>query len=208
MPTETELSQALTTLEEYVNKVGNDIFERDLDVMSAVIDGQEVSLRGHICETEDYFYRIGGHERLESAVVGFHYSIIDNIAVEIPEEHAVEVLDTAGIEIKEGDQQRIAAQYLYQSIEVSKARNLIRHLRLEKPEADTRLTISEDEHGYPTGFIVERMIFPYEDDFGIREFYDSVISVVEVGKVLSEVPSLHLSLRLKEDPRNTRLTIE
>lgn len=209
VPTETEVSDALGTLEEFVEKIGDNVVERNLNVLNATIDSEEIALTGHICRDNNHFYYVGGHQELDGAIVAFHYSLIDNIAAEIPEEHATGILGTAGIEAGENDPRTIAAQYLFQSIDVSQARNLISHLRIEKSEADTQLTISENEFGYPTGFSVERMIFPYEDNFDIREFYDGVIPVVETGKKLSEVMGIHISLHLnEEDPRNTRLTIE
>lgn len=209
MPTETEVSDALVTLERFVEKIGDNIVESNLSVLHATINGEEITLTGHICRNDNHFYYVGGHEELDGAIVAFHYSIIQNIAAEIPEEHATGVLGTAGIEAGENDPRMLAAQYLFQSIDVSQARNLISRLRIEKSEADTQLTISENEGGYPTEFTVERLIFPYEDDFDIREFYDAVISVVETGKKLSEVLKIYLSIHLnEEDPRNTRLTIE
>lgn len=209
VPTETELSDALVTLEEFVEKIGDNIVERNLSVLNATINGKDITLTGHICRDDNHFYYIGGHEELDGAIVAFHYSLIENIAAEIPEEHAIEVLGTAGIEAGENDPRLIAAQYLFQSIDISQARDLISHLRIEKSEADTQLTISENEIGYPIEFAVERMIFPYEDDFNIRDFYDGVIPVVETGKKLSEVLRIQISLHLsEEDPRNTRLTIE
>jgi len=209
VPTETEISDALVTFEEFVEKIGDNIVERNLSVLTATSNSEEITLTGHICRGDNHYYYIGAHEELDGAVVAFHYSLIDNIAADIPEEHATRVLGTAGIEAGENDPQTIAAQYLFQSIDVSQARNLISRLRIEKSEADTKLIISENEVGYPTGFTVQRMIFPYEDDFDIREFYDGVLPAVETGKKLSEVLRMHMSLYLdEEDPRNTRLTIE
>jgi hypothetical protein len=209
VPTETEVSDALDTLEEFAEKIGDNIVERNTSVLNVTLHGEEITLRGHICRDDNHYYYIGLHEQLDGGLITFHYPLIDNIATEIPEEHATAVLDTAGIEPEENDSRVIAAQYLFQSIDVSQARNLISRLRVEKSEVDTRLTISENEVGYPTGFAVERMIFPYEDDFTIREFYDGVMAVLETGKKLSEVLGIHISLDLnEEDPRNTRLTIE
>jgi hypothetical protein len=209
VPTETEVSDALVTLEEFVEKTGDNIVDRNVSVLTVTINDEEIILRGHICTDDNHFYYIGAHEELDGAIVAFHYSLIKNIAAEIPEEHATGVLGTAGIEAGEDDPRMIAAQYLYQNIDVSQARNLISQLRIEKSEADTRLTISENERRYPIGFSVERMIFPYEDDFNIRDFYDGVLPVVETGKKLSEVLGIHISLHIdEEDPRNTRLAIE
>jgi len=209
VPTETEVSDALVTLGEFVEKIGNNIVERNLSVLKATIKGEEITLTGHICRDNNHFYYVGVHEEFDGAIVAFHYSLIDNIAEEIPEEHATGVLGTAGIEAGENDPRIIASQYLLQSIDVSQASNLISRLRIEKSETDTQLNISENEFGYPTGFSVERMIFPYEDDFDIRKFYDGVSPVVETGKKLSEVLKIYISLHIdEEDPRNTRLTIE
>lgn len=208
MPTETEVSDALVTLGEFVEKIGDRVVERDLSVLNATVDGEEITLRGHLCGDDRHFYYVGGHKSLDGAIIAFHYSLMENIAADIPEQHATGVLNTAGIEAGENDPRMIAAQYLFQSIELTQARNLISRLRIKKSEAGTQLTISENDAGYPTGFTVERMIFPYEHDFDIQEFYDSVIPVVETGKKLSEVLKIHISLHLNDDPRNTRLTIE
>lgn len=208
VPTETELSDALDTLEEFVEKIGDNIVESNTEVLNTRIGDEKIILTGHVCRTDNHFYYVGGHEKLSGATVAFHYSIINNIATEIPKEHAIEVLNSAGIESQETDPRREAAQYLFGSIDVSQTRNLIDHLRIEKSEADTHLTFTEME-GHPTGFSVQRMIFPYQDDFDLKEFYQAALAVVETGKKLSVVLRTHISLQINEtDPRNTRIIIE
>lgn len=209
MPSEAEVSEVLDQLAEYVQQLGDEVVEREIEVLTAEFGGEEITLTGHICVDDDLAYYIGAHPNLSGVFITFSYSLIDSIAVEIPEEHAIGVLNSADLTVEDGDPRPVAAQYLYQSNNAARAQDLARRLRIEKGEVETKLSIALNNYGYPESYNVEIMIFPYEEGFSIKEFYDAVTSVMETGRKMSEVVNAHISLSIsEEDPRNTRVNIQ
>lgn len=183
MPSREAFEVALAELGEYVEAIGHGVVEeRREGVLTAESVGEERPLVGHRCESSDgSTYVVAGHPDLRFFVVGYVLSIRHNLADEMDERVAREVLEARDVD--EGDAPELrAVDVLLAEIpaeEVDAATSYF-YLLLSTPAADVDLHFTDE--GLFDFYYVHRQVHPYESDFGLQDFYEAVAAVETVGE--------------------------
>ncbi len=183
MPSREAFEVALAELGEYVEAIGHRVVEeRREGVLTAESVGEERALVGHRCESSGgSAYVVAGHPDLRFFVVGYVLSIRHNLADEMDERVAREVLEARNVD--EGDAPELrAVDVLLAEIpagEVDAATSYF-YLLLSTPAADIDLHFTDE--GLFDFYYVHRQVHPYESDFGLQDFYEAVAAVETVGE--------------------------
>lgn len=139
-------------------------------------------------------YMLHGHVDREFVRVTFMFDIVSEIASVLSREQALNLIDTDEIEPPEEDEsdeetvagyKLDAADEFLASIETDHMRQFSYYLneKLTSPEVSFKtFTAGMDQDGnHIQGYTVSKKIFPYQDDFTLRVFNDSVQAVINIG---------------------------
>lgn len=207
MPSPEKFDQTLETLAEYVEDVGDDIAERNVpNVLDATIGGTDYSLTGHRCTRGDSRYVVAGHPELRLVTVVYFLSIINNLAADLDNEVAESIVDE---EYEDEDElRREAAEILLDRVprEEMDAFRSYCYLFISASTHETSFFSNED--GSLLLFGVGDDIFPYEESFGISDFYDAVRTTVSTGERGNRLVSRSVFIEVDEEsPEETEVTL-
>jgi len=207
MTSKYDFSSKLDQIATYVKDIGDVIEEYDVDdLFTITFNNDEYSVRGHRCDSGDNIYLVFGHPEIRPMAVVYFLSVTQNTGARIETDTAESILDDlpdSDHELKE-----TAAERLLDDVDSAEMDALINYtyMFIAGPTHDTQIYTNDE--GSLTGFNVSKMIFPYEDDFGIREFSDSVKTVIGAGERGSRLLSRSIFVSHdQEDPSNTELEI-
>lgn len=183
MPSREAFEVALAELGEYVEAIGHGVVEeRREGVLTAESVGGERALVGHRCESSGgSTYVVAGHPDLRFFVVGYVLSIRHNLADEMDERVAREVLEAKDVEVVDSPELPAIDTLLAEipTEEVDAATSYF-YLLLSTPAANVDFHFTDE--GLFDFYYVHRQVHPYESDFGLQDFYEAVAAVETVGE--------------------------
>lgn len=210
MPSEEEVTSVLESLAQFVVDIGDEVLHQDLErVLSGTLNKEvgELELRGHICNSNRVTYYIGAHQDFRGVLIAYHLSLTESIAAEFSKDQAESILDGLPGDIQEGDPRILAAKYLIQEADPEEVRSFISYFRIYASDTNYHLNINQFDTSGLKGYSIERMIFPYEDRFTIKEFNDAVTTVISGGTRSSEILKRNVKLAIDEDnPTRSSIT--
>lgn len=203
MPTEEEFIRSLETIESYIVEVKDEIEET---YEYGVEDRLEENQAGFTCRRGGYTYYVSGEVGDKYFQLTFPFNFQSSLASGLTEETAENYLDNAGVSTEETgeDLKYLAAKRILMNMESEDRQDLLFYLveRLSSPHTAYQLIMDDQDF---QGFEVVRRIFPYEEDFSLSTFNDSVQSVVSVGakgaKFLQKTFKLDIQKAGTEDER-------
>lgn len=209
MVPEQKVSDALDTLAGHVEDIGDRITHSHVEGIFETIPNDEIGpiqLRGHRCLSDDNVYYVAAHRDLRSVFIIYHFSLVETIANELTHEVAETVLSAVGIDGQESDPRMATASYLLEDAEQSEMQAFKSHFKIAASGESYLTNITATDSCAFGGYSLERMIFPYEDKFSIREFNDAVTAIVSGGVRSAEIVRQNLALAVdKDEPANTSI---
>ncbi|RZV05077.1 hypothetical protein BDK88_4316 [Natrinema hispanicum] len=182
MPSSEEFDQALDTIAEYVHAIGDEISEENVGSLTVEVRGEEYELTGHTCVgEEDSVYMIAGHPDLEFFYVVYALSVTGNVANQL-DESIVDGLLEGQEDLDDTVRKRRAAKMLLERLPRGDMDALKAYTFMFLSSGHNNTLLHSDENGVFEYYTVENQIFPYEDDFSIREVQDAVQSTVTGGR--------------------------
>lgn len=181
MPTPEEFEDTLDQIARFVEETGDEIEQESIDdLFTMEIRGEDYSFRGHRCTDGELIYLIAGHPDHRFMSILYFLSVTMNTANLLDAEIAQAVVGESS-----GDERELreeAAEKLLNQIPRSDMEALKSYVYMFVSGGTHETNIYSNEQGSIEGFHTAKMIFPYEDSFNIREFYDSVTSVTGTGE--------------------------
>lgn len=205
-----EFNSTLELLSDYVDQIGDDVIEEGVDDLLAVnIDEEDVWLTGHRCDSGDQIYVVGGHPDLRMMGVVYFFSLKRNLGHLLDDQITTSVLNDEDIKPNEDEErEEKAAEILLDKINRDEMAALRNYAYMMISGSSHETHIYETDSGSITGFNIATMIFPYERSFGIKEFYDAVQTVTEVGergnRLLSRTTMIDKD---EDDPAKSRINL-
>ena len=209
MPSEQEISDVLDTLAEYVTDIGDRVTHAYVEGILKATPNEEIGpieLRGHRCISDGEVYYIAAHPELRGVSIAYHLSLTENIANELSHEHAEAILNAVEIDVHESDPRMLASSYLLRDADRSDVQAFRSYFKIAAGGERYSTNLNVSDSGAFEGYGLERMIFPYEDDFSIEEFNDAVTTIVSSGSRTAEIIRRNVNLIVDEDePANTEI---
>lgn len=208
MPTESEIDEALSLVADYAESINFTVTQRDVNnLLVADEESGEIRFRGHILKYGDYTLRIGANPEVNEMPIVHHFSFLETVALELPEEHAKAVVEAVDVDLGETDPRMAAASYLIASVDEQKVREFNSRFKVDAINEQTVFTLTGDQEQHFTGYAVSKSIYPYRDSFSVKELGDAVVAVGEMAKRNNEIISQSIELDIREnDPTSTRLS--
>lgn len=211
MATKKQFEATLDTLAEYIVDLGDEIVARDVDdLISMTIGDEEYDLVGHRCRDRDSIYLVGGHPDTRPMVVIYLLSLSRNIGSSLEETIATE-LAKEHEDYEEGDEPDVpylAGEVMLNKLPREKVEALTTYAYLFTSGGNHDTFIFRNEADVITGFNTNKLFFPFEDSFGIREFYETLQPVVTYGRRGNRVLSRAVVVEVNEDdPIETEIDI-
>ncbi|MDB2246534.1 hypothetical protein PM076_17790 [Halorubrum ezzemoulense] len=209
-----EFERTLELLAEYVEEIGDRVEEKFVeDIIQAQKSGQETSLVGHRCLDDGNRYLVAGHPDHREVNIVYFYSLIEIIETSLEEDTAIEIIEKSDVEFEDTYQQingarQMAAEYLVARVPEDVIAAFENYLYMMVSGGTHHTEIHAGRMGGVGGFVVSSMVFPYEREFGISDFYDAVVPVVEMGRRGDKIirQSVHLDID-EENPEQSILNI-
>lgn len=198
MPDPETFDKTLEKLAEYVEDIGDELHEKsDPNILDITVQGQEYSLTGHRCVRGDNRYIVAGHPELRSVSIVYLLSVQNNLAIDLEPEIARAVVDKEFEDEEELLQE--AAEKLLDDVPRHQMRSFESYC-YQFISGGTHETsfITNNAESF-IAFVVSNDIFPYEDSFGIRDFYDALKPVVSAGERGSRLVGHTVYLDVDED---------
>lgn len=206
VPTESEFEATLDQLKEYVEDLDDLItHERAEGIVTYASerDGEEYAFTGHRCMHEDSTYLIAGHPKFRFVSILYYLSIRKFISSSISEELAESIVDQ---ELEDENLFNEAYEVLLENTpaEEIEAVSTYLYMMVSSGDQDTSVGIND---GDPLDIVaISSHTFPYEQSFGISDFYDTKRSVLSAGERMNELISKTIYLNLDEsNPEDSKL---
>ncbi|WP_135825198.1 hypothetical protein [Halorussus ruber] len=194
MPSDQELSLAKDTLLDYSQKLGDEIIEREVFEQDSNVIGFTA-----LDETYSAYYNVYGTPQFEFFQVMFRFSLSRTIANRLGEETVTELVD------KEENPRDVGNEIINKHDE-TELEWLEYQLKQRVLNSDTFCEIDTTEKGKMNGFSVFSLVFPYEDNFSLSDYYSSTEAVLNTGEKGSDY--LHHSVQVSEtDDEDIELNI-
>lgn len=207
MPSPENFQRTLDTLAEYTRDIGDWVEEESVpSLLGGTVRDQEYSLTGHQCRSGDSVYLIIVHPDLRFGSILYYFSILDNIGADLELETAEAIVDD---EIDDEETIReVAAETLLDGVDREEMDMLRSYCYqfISGPTHDTEF--GNNESGSFTYFGTSHDIYPYEDSFGISDFYQAVRAAVGAGRRGNRLVSRSVYIDIDEEsPEETKLEI-
>jgi hypothetical protein len=183
MPTSSEFEAALETTAEYVRGIGDEISDKSVEnVLSATERGEEYSLTGHRCiGDDDSLYIVAGHPELRHLYVVFALSVKQNVGSQLDDELVAALIEDED-DLDETEKMTKAGEILLERLPQEETEALKTYTFMFLTSSPSTGAIHTNEEGTFEYYSVENLIFPYEEEFGIKDFNDAVQSTVTNGR--------------------------
>lgn len=207
MPDSKEFEQTLDQLATYVEDVGDEVQEKNVSgIFSMDFQDSEYSFTGHRCTDGNSIYLVAGHQDHRFVSVLYFLSTLVNIGNQLDEETAKAVVETPPDEEQELKEE--AAEVLLNRVDRPEMEALKTYAFMFIAGSSHETNIYPNEEGSFIAFHTANMIFPYEEEFGIREFYNAVTSVLAAGERGNEILSRTIHVEKDEaEPSKSELNI-
>lgn len=207
MNSNSQFKASLEEVAELVRDLDHKVISQDVDGLITYEDddNNSYSFDGHKCEVDDKVYVIAGHPEFRFFGVVYFSSITRHISHGLDTDTAEAIVDESKVDDE--------------SIELSAARKLLRETPEDMMETfksyiymmvsggNHSTDIREFENGAINFVTTQDKMFPYEDDFGIKECHESTQSILAAGGRVDELVSRSIRLDEPEDNlENTSLT--
>lgn len=203
MPTESEFETAFERIEDIIVRLGDSIEARHQDAVEE--DGEQIEYRV-IHAIEDSYYRpysVVGRRDLEVFSLVYEFDLIGVLADVVESEDGKELFKLD--EFTSLDSRAAAKQVMNKVSDDDLSRlkfQLYTHLLNPRIFAEVR----ETDGGGIQGFVVERHIFPYEEEFSLSTFYDAAVAVVSTGETGTRYLSNSFAIQVSGDTETTYST--
>lgn len=192
MLTEEELDERVTLVKGQIENIGDEIIGETSGTHE--IDGDEFSYKGILSEEQSYGckYQVVGSTRHESMSVRYDFDLRATIANSVEYRGVLEGL--------EDENPKEAAQPIINRVD---DRDLDRltwqlHDKISNPKVMSEIT-HDDE--LISGFIIRRLIFPWEDNYALSDFYDTLTAVTSMGEIGARYLSNAFAIEIDEESK-------
>jgi len=194
MPTESEFQLALEEVARYVESIDNSIEDENVEELAGYEDeeGVKYTFSGHRCSNEGTLYIVVGHPEFEFFSC-IQYLGIKSFIGEALSEEDIDWILGEDLETNQ-DRREAAVEELFSRMdenEIEKAATNIKMHVSGSGSYSAEVEIHKEAYSFA---LVERKLFPYRDDFDIKEFYDTVMLVDNVSQKAQE--AIYDSIRL------------
>lgn len=179
MPTESEFETAFERIEDVIERLGDSIETRHQDAVE--VDGEHIEFRT-IYAIEDAYdrpYYVVGRRDLELFGLVYEFDFIGVLADVIETEDGKELFELDEFTSLDS---RDAAKKVMNRVSDDDLNRLKFQLYTHLSNPQIFAEVRETDGGIQ-GFVVERHVFPYEEDFSLSTFYDAAIAVVSTGEM-------------------------
>ena len=190
MPSEAEFQAALNETANLVSDTGGAVNSKSESEIATFEDesGEMYSFTGHRCEEDDFVYIIVGSPEFRFMGIlsfvdigryiaqGLDDGIVEDILENKPERRRPEIAAAEELLNRVNQEKKEALEAYF-------------HMMISGSGHTTSVErIDDDDQGSGIQIILaEEKIFPYESDFGIREFHQAKRSVIEAGERASKL---------------------
>lgn len=206
MPTEEEFKVALDDIANYVQKIDDEITTRGSFSIEYEDQNNEIhEFTGHRCLHKNTTYIIVGNDEFKYMSILSFMNVRQSIAQRISKEEAQEIIDE-NEEDEDIDGKKIAANELLQQADPEEMQAAISYIYAWLSGDNYLIEIQSTDTGAIAYMSMERKIFPYEDEFSIRELNNSITAVVSAGeKARNLVPRTITIAKQNNDPSEYEL---
>lgn len=196
MPTESDFETALERIEDVIVRLGGSIETRHQDTVE--VDGEQIEFHT-IYAIEDSYdrpYYVVCRRDLELFGLVYEFDLVGVLA---------DVIETGGgKELFELDEftsldSRDAAKKVMNRVSEDDLNRLKFQLYNHLSNPQIFAEVRETDEGGIQGFVVERHVFPYEEDFSLSTFYDSAIAVVSTGEMGTRYLSNSFAIQVPDE---------
>ena len=179
MPEQEVFESTLNELASYVRDLGDKIRdERVEDLYTTTVGDITYTFTGHRCTDGENVYLVGGNPKLRYASVVYYLPVTESIGSMISDEIARTLAQEA---VEEERAKEEAAEILLDRVPYRQMESLKEYVYTTvSGENHTTGTIVNEKDSL-TAVTTSKLIFPYEESFGIQEFYSAVESTVNAG---------------------------
>jgi hypothetical protein len=196
MPSEAEFEAALAETESFASDFDLGIERLEPEETE---EGQVVHIRlddndGHTCI-------VTGRTDLRYFIITYPYDYISSISNGIDSSHSEEIIESSDIELEydrksdSSDLDYIAARHLLSNQQDERLSELGEYIKLYLNGSGVKVEIVERDEVSFAGFNITGYIFPYEKNYGFKEFADSIHEVLNVGRRGSALMTVITTLR-------------
>lgn len=188
MPSPEEFELALTEIREYVEAVGDKVVDERVEgIITTEFFDEEKTFIGHRCESGDGpTYIVAGHPDHRFFLIGYFLSIRQNLANEISEEAARKVLESREVDGEDAPKLQ-AIDVLLSEMSEQNMETLTSYLYLMLSSSTVGVNLYFTDDGIIDFYNVGRQIHPYEEKFGLQDFYDALTAVENIGEMGSRL---------------------
>jgi len=219
MPTQKKFEETLDTLEKYVEEIGDELVESNIeDIASGTVHDEEYSLIGHHCEGDkESMYVVAGHPDLRFFTVLYFFSIERYVGTQLPDNQINDILnkdeksrsndETDFTDEERYHRQKQVGRLLIERLSDADRAALESYIFMMISSDNNKLFINTRKNSI-NEFTIETRIFPYEERFSISFFYEAVESTVSAGRRGTSLMERTLFVQVdEEDPYNTELEL-
>lgn len=202
-----EFDSTLDKVAEYVVEIGDEIVSRDVDdLFSMTFQDEEYQYKGHRCSANGDIYLVAGHPDLRHMVVVYFFSVSRTAGNRLDQATVEELVDE---DYESEDNMRMAAgEHLLNDISRGDMEAFINYVFMFTSSGDHETFIHRNENDAFTAFHTSKLIFPYDEPFGISNFYDGVQAVMSSGERGSRMVSRAIYVNEdRDDPENTEIEV-
>ena len=183
MPTSSEFEDALEATAEYVRGIGDEISDESVEnVLSVTERGENYSLTGHRCVGDNNsIYIVAGHPELRHFYVVYLLSVKQNVGNQLDDELIAALIEDED-DLDNAERVTKAGKVLLERLPQEETEALKTYTFLFLTSSPNTSIIHTSEEGTFEYYSVENLIFPYEEDFGLREFNEAVQRTVTNGR--------------------------
>lgn len=184
-----DLEDALERTRELIERTGDDVVD---DIDDTDDDGRRVL--GFACQHGNNGYTVYTRPENEFFTVQFEYSVLGDYIRQQLESDFEDLIDEGQeqptVEIDPEDEEEFEQQIEsartelrneLRAIDESQAFELLFKLSQQIVSPNTAHQIETTEDGRVTGFRVQKKVYPYRDDFDIKEVGDAIQAVISQG---------------------------
>ena len=205
MPTENEFRAALDKTLSFARDLDDQIDAEHADELAIYETnaGDELICSGHRFVTDDdSIYLVTGHPKFRFVSVVYFLDIRRYVFKSVDESLAAKVLEVEDEGITEQHRRDATVQLLNSmSSDDQEALEVYLYLMVSGDENSINFQKIDEEDGQDglSHVVIGEKIFPYEEGFNIRKFYQAKRSVLNAGKRASELVPRSLKIEEPED---------
>jgi hypothetical protein len=195
MPTDSEFSESFNQIEDFISQVGDSVDE----VHEGTLDEEDEKIEYKIINATDAsyncYYGVFGRADQELFTLQYRYDLLSSLSeyIQTPE----------GKEFFESDEfssmdSREAAKTVINRVSSEDLNRLEFQLYDYISNPLTVSDVAETDEGGIQGFSVYRHLLPFEDEFSLYNFYNSLVAVISTGEKGHRYLSNSFAIRVPE----------